>query len=120
METSLRKTLSALDSEPVVNALQLWHELLASGASNESLSRICGEIGIIGDGETAMQINGSWSVPTLETVYADRNIGVVPLPIPDVGGKPATVAGGWRMMVNKKCRKYRCSRRFYQMALAGR
>lgn len=92
-----------LDSEPVVNALTLWHDLLASGASNESLSRICGEIGIIGDGETAMQINGSWSVPTLETVYADRNIGVVPLPIPDVGGKAATVAGGWRMMINKKC-----------------
>ena len=48
-----------------------------------------------------MQICGTWSVPTIEKQYADKNIKVVPLPIP-AGGKPADVAGGWKFMVNAK------------------
>lgn len=89
-----------LNSTEVVNALQFWRDLLDSGGVNEKPSRPVADISIIGDGETAMQICGSWSIPSLEKNYPDRKIEPVPLPIPD-GGKPASVAGGWRWMVNK-------------------
>jgi multiple sugar transport system substrate-binding protein len=92
---------SALDNPGVAKALQLWHDLVASGAANLRPSRSTTDIGILGDGETAMQICGSWSIPTIEKQYKDKNIKLVRLPIPD-GGKPANVAGGWKFMVNAK------------------
>lgn len=92
---------SALNSPGVAKALQLWHDLIGSGAANLRPSRSTTDIGILGDGETAMQICGSWSIPTIENQYKDKNIKLVRLPIPD-GGKPANVAGGWKFMVNAK------------------
>ena len=92
---------SALDNTGVAKALQLWKDLIGSGAANLRPSRSTTDIGILGDGETAMQICGSWSIPTIEKQYADKNIKLEPLPIPDEG-KPANVAGGWKFMVNAK------------------
>ena len=92
---------SALDNPGVAKALQLWKDLIESGAANLRPSRSTTDIGILGDGETAMQICGSWSIPTIENQYKDKNIKLVRLPIPD-GGKPANVAGGWKFMVNAK------------------
>jgi multiple sugar transport system substrate-binding protein len=92
---------SALKSPGVAKALQLWKDVFDSGAANLRPSRSTTDIGILGDGETAMQICGSWSIPTIENQYAGKNIKLVRLPIPD-GGKPANVAGGWKFMVNAK------------------
>ena len=92
---------SALDNPGVAKALQLWKDLINSGAANLRPSRSTTDIGILGDGETAMQICGSWAIPTIENQYNTKNIKVVRLPIPD-GGKPADVAGGWKFMVNAK------------------
>jgi multiple sugar transport system substrate-binding protein len=92
---------SALDNPGVAKALQLWKDLIDSGAANLRPSRSTTDIGILGDGETAMQICGSWAIPTIENQYKDKNIKVVRLPIPE-GGKPADVAGGWKFMVNAK------------------
>lgn len=92
---------SALDQPGVAQALQLWKDLIDSGAANLRPSRSTTDIGILGDGETAMQICGSWAIPTIENQYKTKNIKVVRFPIPD-GGKPADVAGGWKFMVNAK------------------
>ena len=92
---------SALDQPGVAKALQLWKDLIDSGAANLRPSRSTTDIGILGDGETAMQICGSWSIPTIENQYKTKNIKVVRFPIPE-GGKPADVAGGWKFMVNAK------------------
>ncbi len=92
---------SALDQPGVAQALQLWKDLIDSGAANLRPSRSTTDIGILGDGETAMQICGSWSIPTIENQYKTKNIKVVRFPIPE-GGKPADVAGGWKFMVNAK------------------
>lgn len=92
---------SALDNPDVAKALQLWKDLIGSGAANLRPSRSTTDIGILADGETAMQICGSWAIPTIENQYKDKNIRVVRLPIP-AGGKPSDVAGGWKFMVNAK------------------
>lgn len=92
---------SALDSPEVAKSLELWRTMFESGAANLKPSRQGSDIGMLGDGETAMEVCGSWVLVMLETVYKDRNIGVVPLPIPE-GGEAATVAGGWKMAVNSQ------------------
>lgn len=90
---------SALNTPEVAKSLELWRTMFETGAANLKPSRQGSDIGMLGDGETAMQICGSWAINTVETTYADKNIGVAPLPIPE-GGKAATVAGGWKMGVN--------------------
>ncbi|MEX1030077.1 MAG: sugar ABC transporter substrate-binding protein [Paenibacillaceae bacterium] len=94
-----RKT-ATLNSPGVKQALSYWRDLMVSGALNKKPSRVSSDIGIIADGETAMQVMGSWGIAPLETTYPDRNIGIVPLPIPE-GGTPVTVAGGWKIVANK-------------------
>jgi multiple sugar transport system substrate-binding protein len=92
---------SGLDHKGVGEALQLWKDLYATGAANQKPSRGTGEIGILAEGETAMQVIGSWSIGSIENDYPDKNIGVVPFPIPS-GGKNTTVAGGWKMVASSK------------------
>ncbi len=92
---------SDLSNPGVAKALQLWKDLVTSGAANLQPSRSTTDIGILGDGETAMQICGTWAIPTIEQKYGKENIQVEPLPIPE-GGKPASDAGGWKLMVNAK------------------
>ncbi|OCT12581.1 hypothetical protein A8709_32720 [Paenibacillus pectinilyticus] len=90
---------SALDSEGVIKALKFWRDLMQSGLVNQKPSRGADDIGIIAEGETAMQVDGSWVMGNLESKYADKKIGVVPIPIP-AGGKKATVAGGWKVVAS--------------------
>lgn len=90
--------MANLNSEEVVNALQLWKDLLDSGNCNETPGRSVSDISILTNGETAMQINGSWSV-----LRADPDkYGVVPLPAasPDTGS--ASVAGGWNVLISNQ------------------
>lgn len=89
--------LANLNSEEVVNALQLWRDLLDSGNCNETPGRSVSDISILTNGETAMQINGSWSVFRADP----EKYGVVPLPAA-ANGNTASVAGGWNVMVNNQ------------------
>jgi len=77
-----------------------FRSLVDEGLLNLHPSRPTTDIGILASGETAMQVSGTWNIRLLETIYADRNIGVVPLPVPDEGGQPLTIAGGWKIAVN--------------------
>jgi len=87
-----------LNSAEVVKALKLWKDLLDSGGSNETPGRSVSDISILTNGETAMQINGSWSV-----LRADpEKYGVIPLPTANPGGVTASVMGGWKVMVSAK------------------
>lgn len=95
-------TASAINSPEVIKALSFWRELVSLGVANVAPSRTTGAIGILAEGETAMQICGTWAVAGLENTYADKNIGLVPLPIPDENGIVASVAGGWKLMVNAR------------------
>jgi multiple sugar transport system substrate-binding protein len=90
---------SALNSPEVNKALSYWRDLMQSGAVNQKPSRHAGELAILAEGETAMQVVGSWGIGGLEKDYPDKRIGVVPIPAPS-GKQNVTVAGGWRIVVN--------------------
>ena len=93
---------SGLGSQANIDALQLYHDLMTAGAINVKPSRSADDIGILAEGETAMQINGTWSLVKLEQQYSDKHIGVVPLPVKDASMKSASAAGGWQMAVNAR------------------
>jgi multiple sugar transport system substrate-binding protein len=57
------------------------------------------DVAMVGEGSAAMQLCGTWAIATFENNFPDANVGLFPLPIPE-GGKAATDAGGWKMMVN--------------------
>jgi multiple sugar transport system substrate-binding protein len=85
----------------VENALKLWGDLVKAGAPSKISIPGTWDTSLLGGGQAAMQICGTWAVAGLEKDYAKTNIGLVPLPVPD-GGKAATDAGGWKMMVSSK------------------
>ena len=101
----------------VENALKLWSDLVKAGAPSTLPIPGTWDIAMIGDGSAAMQICGTWPIATLETEYADKNIGLIPLPIPD-GGEPFTTAGGWKMMVSSKGENYEEAAKFALWAFA--
>lgn len=90
--------MANLNSDEVVNALQLWKDLLNSGNCNETPGRSVSDISILTNGETAMQINGSWSVFRADP----EKYGVVPLPAVEKGGETASVVGGWNVLVSNQ------------------
>lgn len=92
---------SQLNTPSVINALTLWKKMVDDKSANLKPSRPASDVGILGDEETAMWIGGSFGIKALEDDYSDKNIGVVPLPIPK-DGKPTSVAGGWKLVVNKQ------------------
>lgn len=88
-----------VDSKPVINALAFIRSMAKDGSLNLKPDRPGSDNATIGEGQTAFWWGGSFGVHDLETKYAKRNIQVAPLPIPE-GGKPASVAGGWRLVAN--------------------
>jgi len=85
----------------VENALQLWNDLVKAGAPSSLPIAGTWDVAMVGEGSAAMQLCGTWAIATFENNYPDTNVGLFPLPIPE-GGKAATDAGGWKMMVNGK------------------
>ena len=101
----------------VENSLKLWGDLVKAGAPSKITVPGTWEIAPLGGGQTAMQICGTWAIAALEKDYAKSNIGLVPLPLPE-GGKAATCAGGWKMMVNGKSKYADAAAKFAMWAFA--
>ncbi|MBU5365505.1 sugar ABC transporter substrate-binding protein [Enterococcus devriesei] len=91
-----------LDSLEVINALKLWRSMIDDKSANIKPSRGAGDVGILGDDETAMWVGGTVGIRALNDEYKDQNVGVVPLPKIDQTAKDVTVAGGWNFVVNSK------------------
>lgn len=91
-----------LNSPEVIKALTFWRSFIEDGSANVKPSRGAGDVGILGDDETALWIGGTVGIRVLNEEYKDRNIGVIPLPKPSLDAKDVTVAGGWNFVVNSK------------------
>lgn len=91
---------SGLDDPRALQMFNFFREMRESGLLNLNPSRPTNDIGIIANGETVMQVAGTWNIRALETTYAEVPIDVVPLPTPN-GEDPISIAGGWKIAVNK-------------------
>ncbi len=105
------------EGEGVEKSLQLWGDLIKAGAPSKLSIPLTNDTSLLGTGKAAMQVCGTWAVASLESEYKDTNIGLVPLPIPE-GGKAATCAGGWKMMVNSKSANPDAAAKFAMWAFA--
>lgn len=105
------------EGDGVEKSLKLWGDLINAGAPSKLSIPLTNDISLLGTGKAAMQICGTWAVATLESEYKDTNIGLAPLPIPE-GGKAATCAGGWKMMVNSKSTNPDAAAKFAMWAFA--
>ncbi|KQX62656.1 ABC transporter substrate-binding protein [Paenibacillus sp. Root444D2] len=100
------------------NMYNFFHSMVSQGLINMQPSRPATDIGILTNGETAMQVSGTWNIRMLETQYADQPIGVVPLPTPD-GGNRLTIAGGWKIAVNSRSDYASEAAKFVMWAFSG-
>lgn len=95
-----------------------FRSMVNQGLINMQPSRPATDIGILTNGETAMQVSGTWNIRMLETQYADQPIGVVPLPTPD-GENHLTIAGGWKIAVNSRSDYASEAAKFVMWAFSG-
>ncbi|GJM78556.1 hypothetical protein HMSSN139_10520 [Paenibacillus sp. HMSSN-139] len=109
---------SGLDAPGADKMFRFFRGMTDQGLLNMHPSRPTTDIGILASGETAMQVSGTWNIRMLETIYADKPIGVVPLPMPD-GGQPVTIAGGWKIGVNHFSKNADEAKKFVMWAFAG-
>jgi multiple sugar transport system substrate-binding protein len=97
---------------------RFFREMINKGLINLNPSRPTTDVGIIASGETGMQVSGSWNIRMLETIYKDKPIGVVPLPVPD-NGQNVTIAGGWKLAANNNSEHVDEAVKFMMWAFAG-
>lgn len=98
------------NNDGVKKALQLYRDLIKSGAVSKKLETGGYDASYLGQKKTAMQFSGSWNVAaffkpdpkTGKMAYPDVNVGVVPYPVMEAGAKASSDAGGWRIMVSTK------------------
>lgn len=109
---------SGMDGPEAGEMFRFFRDMVDQGLLNLHPSRPTTDIGILASGETAMQVSGTWNIRMLETIYADKPIGVVPLPVPE-GGKPVTIAGGWKIGVNHFSKYADEATKFVMWAFAG-
>lgn len=109
---------SGLKSPDAEAMFRFYRSMVDQGLLNMHPSRPTTDIGILASGETAMQVSGTWNIRMLETIYADKPIGVVPLPVPE-GGEPVTIAGGWKIGVNHFSKYNEEAKKFVMWAFAG-
>ena len=91
----------ALNEEGVIANFELKRKMFEEGYANINPSRHNSDIGMLCEGETAMQLCGTWAISQIEDGYPEMvdKIGVVPLPLAE-GATPTTVAGGWKLCAN--------------------
>ncbi|MEU8633926.1 ABC transporter substrate-binding protein [Amycolatopsis sp. NPDC048633] len=87
--------LSQLDSAQSVKALQFVTDLVNSGSASKSV--VTWNQNDVADqfvgGTAAMMVNGSWNLARLDE-QKSLHYGVVPIPVPQAGGKPVVALGG--------------------------
>ena len=87
--------LSKVDSPQAVAALQYLSGLVGDGSASKSV--LTWNQNDVTDqfisGNAAMMINGSWNIPQLDST-ASLHYGIVPIPVPQAGGKPVVALGG--------------------------
>jgi multiple sugar transport system substrate-binding protein len=110
-------TKSTFNSPEVAEALDFYGKFFKEGLAPSQLQMGPTEIQNLGEGLTAMQIVGTWSIPVLERDYPDLEVGLAPIPIPE-GGVPATDAGGWKMAVNANSKHVEEAAKFVMWAFA--
>lgn len=95
------KDAAALNKEDVIENLELKRQMFEEGCANIKPSRANTEIGMLCEGETAMQLNGTWAISQMKNNYPDKveDIGVAPIPV-SATGEAASVAGGWKICAN--------------------
>ena len=86
-----------LDSQPAVDALNLWVNLLPS-----SPRKITDSAQAFETGHAAMTISGPWDVTAIHDQFPDLPFGVAPLPYRD---RPASNIGGENLVVFKHSAK---------------
>ena len=71
---------AALNNEGVLSYLELMRKMYEEGYANINPSRDNTEIGMLCEGETAMQIEGSWGITQMRDQYPEMmdKIGIVP------------------------------------------
>src|SRR5690606_30419227 len=65
---------SALSGDAAMGMYAYFKEMASQGLLNMRPSRPVTDIGIIANGESAMQVSGTWNIRTLETEFADQPI----------------------------------------------
>jgi multiple sugar transport system substrate-binding protein len=110
---------SKLSGAAALRMYSFFKGMVDEGLVNMRPSRPTTDIGILGTGETAMQVSGTWNIRMLETEFAGQPIGVVPLPVPE-GGEPITIAGGWKIGANRHGEHAEAAARFLMWAFAGK
>src|SRR5207302_7747050 len=87
--------LSKVDSPQGIAALQYVTDLVNSGSASKSVLNWKQDdvTNQFVAGNAAMMINGSWNLNKLD---ADKSLhyGIVPIPVPQAGGKPSVALGG--------------------------
>lgn len=107
-----------LDPERTAQMYGFFRQMIQEQTINMNPSRPTNDIGIIANGETAMQVSGSWSIRMLETNYSEQPIRVVPLPVME-GSEPLTIAGGWKIAANRASEHAEDAADFIMWAFAG-
>lgn len=69
------------------------------------------DIGMLNQGLCAMQLCGMWGYPSAKKELKD-DLGVIPWPAFDSGGKPATFLGCWAQFVNGKSKNIEAAKQF--------
>ncbi|HUC93898.1 MAG TPA: extracellular solute-binding protein [Paenibacillus sp.] len=109
---------SGLTGSRAADMYRFFRRMVEQDLINMRPSRPTTDIGILASGETAMQVSGSWNIRMLETEFKDQPIGVIPLPAPADGSR-VTIAGGWKMAVNRQSEYAEEAAKFIMWSFAG-
>lgn len=110
---------SGLKDPGVTKALALWRQLTKSGAINLKPPHHASQIDNLVEGAGAMQMTVTYAIPLFDKQFSQYNVKVAPLPVPDEGGKPTTIAGGWNVMVNAQSKNSAAAAKFASWLFAS-
>ncbi|SHE39329.1 multiple sugar transport system substrate-binding protein [Seinonella peptonophila] len=110
-------TSDSFKKPEVAATYSFFKQLSDLGLLNRHPSRSATDIGILANGETAMQVTGTWNINSIEENYKEIPMGVVPLPVP-LGGEEVTIAGGWKLVVNQLGEESKLASQFAMWAFA--
>ncbi|MFJ6902830.1 ABC transporter substrate-binding protein [Streptomyces griseoluteus] len=109
---------TAIDSPAGRAVLDLEHRLVSRGASEPGVN----VYNAFRSGQVAMVISAGWWTGSLKSQMGDayREVAVAPVPVPEPGDKPATLATGFMLGVNASSRHPREAWEFLRWLNSGR